>query len=162
MRNYLLPILTVLTVFAGSVGLQLGETTIAQIDPLYFQGPAPQPIDVSQAPRPASAPGYAQASGWAEGYAARAQDCPGCAPPGVTGQASFTRESLPDVSAVLAEPRFPSSRLEPEGEQEALPIERSAEAERVRRYADYPIEADEARIGAALDGVGERPGPDGF
>jgi hypothetical protein len=160
MRNYFLPVMTVLTVIAGAVGLQLGETTIAQIDPLYFQGPAPKPIDVSHAPRAAQSPGYVQASGWAEGYAARAEECVDCPAPGATAPASYAREPLPDVSAALAEPRF--DRPAEDLAAEELAVERSAEAQRVRRYVDYPVTADQARIRAALDGVREEPAPEGF
>ncbi|HZH07226.1 MAG TPA: hypothetical protein VEY69_11170, partial [Lautropia sp.] len=81
--------MTVLAVISGAVGLQLGETTIAQIDPLYFQGPAPQPIDVTKTARPAPGPSYGQASGWPEGYAARAADCPDCPTIGPMPSAPF-------------------------------------------------------------------------
>ena len=34
MRNSVLPVMGVLTVVAGAIGLQIGEGTIAQIDPI--------------------------------------------------------------------------------------------------------------------------------
>jgi hypothetical protein len=80
MRNSVLPVMTVLTIVAGAVGLQLGESAIGQIDPLYFEGREPL-RDVSKDPRPPSSSAFAQASGWAEGYQARAEDCgDGCTP----------------------------------------------------------------------------------
>jgi hypothetical protein len=149
MRVSVLPVMTVMIVIAGAVGLQIGESAIGQIDPLYFQGSAPTPVDVTRNGRAAPAPGYAQASGFAEGFAARAEDCAGCdVRPGAAAQPSYRGEVLPDVSPTLAPPR--AETIAAIVDEEA-PVQRSAESERVRRYIDYPVTDDQARIRAALD-----------
>lgn len=159
MRNLTLPVMTVMTVISGAVGLQIGESAIAQIDPLYFQGPAPAPIDVSRNARPAGPNAYAEASGWEEGQAARAQDCPDCGAASSGVYATSRSDSLPGPTPGSAE-RAPIEQAELVIEE--APFERSAESQRVRRYLDYPVSADQARIRAALEAEAEAAAPAGF
>src|SRR4051812_25854741 len=59
---------------AVGLGVQLGESAVREIDPLYFQGPAGRPMAIDPvAQAPASSP-YAQAYGWEQGNAARLAD----------------------------------------------------------------------------------------
>ena len=148
MRNSVLPVMTVLTIIAGAVGLQLGEGAIGQIDPTYFQGPLEKPRDVTKDPRPPRRPDFAEASGWAEGYQAMAADCGGCSP---------VRSS----QAVPAAPLFAYSdrTIEPQWQQAADSVaadvpqfERSVEAGQVQRYLHYPVSADQSEIRAGVEG----------
>ena len=152
MRQTILPVMSVLTVVAIAAGLQLGDTTVGQIDPLYFQGAAPTAHDVTKYPRPARHNAYAQASGWAEGYQARAADCGNC--PALLVRhtsAPIPSEPLYAYSDPTIEPRWQQAAAEMPAE-ESKP-ERSAEAARVQRYLDYPVSADQAEIRAALKGA---------
>lgn len=141
MRLSILPVMTVLTVVAGAAGLQVGESAIAQIDPLYFQGPAPTPIDRSLADRPESAPTYADATGHGEGFAARAEDCPDCGAAPAGGVPPTRRwEVAADV------PTYPAARRElaaVEESAEVAPDPVSPQSASVRRYTSYPVSADQ-------------------
>lgn len=156
MRNSFLPVMTVLTVIAVAVGLQLGATTIAQIDPLYFEGKAPAAQDVTKGPQPVRQNAYAQASGWAEGYQARARDCGDC--PLAVGQPAASNipdEPLYSYSDPTIEPRWQTADAPLVAEP--LPPARSAEANRVSRYLDYPVSADQAEARAARDNTDSTP-----
>jgi hypothetical protein len=150
MRNSVLPVMGVLTVISGAVGLQLGESAISQIDPLYFEGAAPSPRDVSKDPRPQRAPGFAEASGWAEGYEARAADCgPGCA--------STTAGGYAVPAAPLFE--YSDATIQPRWEQAVAPmsaddlrIDRTLRSADVERYLHFQVSSDQAEIRAGLEG----------
>jgi hypothetical protein len=149
MRNSVLPVMTVLTIVAGAVGLQLGEGTISQIDPLYFQGGSSPPRDVTKDPRPASSSAFAQASGWAEGYMARATDCgPGCTP--VRPVKAARAAPLETYRDETIEPRWQYADDASSGDE--VRLERSMESTQVQRYLHYPVSADQAAIRASLDG----------
>jgi hypothetical protein len=162
MRNSILPVMTVLTIVAGAVGLQLGESAIGQIDPLYFQGREPL-RDVSKDPRPASSSAFAQASGWAEGYQARAEDCGGCTPV-MPATAAAPPAPLYAYSDPTIEPRWQYADDAASGDE--LRIERSAESRRVQRYLHYPVSGDQAEVRAAFDEDAPEPaqaeGPTGL
>jgi hypothetical protein len=163
MRNSVLPVMGVLTVVAGAIGLQIGEGAIAQIDPIYFSG-APIPAqDVTKNPRPQPQPGFAEASGWAEGYAARAADCGDC-------PALLARQSH---APVQAQPAYAEATLQPRWDTESVMIEPAAEAPRVQsaeqqrmnRYLHYPINQEQAEIAASVAARSEaappsRPAPE--
>ncbi len=153
MRNSVLPVMTVLTVIAGAVGLQMGESAIAQIDPLYFQGSVAPARDVSKGQPPQRAPGFAQASGWEEGYAARARDCPGCpAGPMTISPAVYEGPQAPlyAYSDPTIEPRW--DRAAAPAPQDDLRIDRALHVSQVQRYLHYPVTADQDEIRAGLDG----------
>jgi hypothetical protein len=161
MRNSVLPVMTVLTIIAGAVGLQLGEGAIGQIDPTYFQGPLEKPRDVTKDPRPGRGPGYAEASGWAEGYQAMAADCGGCAPVVGGGSAARSAPLLTYSDATIA----PQWQQSGEGiANDELRLERSVEAGQVQRYLHYPVTAEQAEIRATLEAEPTAPaeGPAGL
>jgi multidrug resistance efflux pump len=147
MRNSVLPVMGVLTVVAAAVGLSIGESAIAQIDPTYFQGALLPAEDVTKKPRPAAQPGFAQASGWAQGYAARAEDCGDC-------PALLTRQTH---APVYSSAGFADATIQPRWEQAAGAaaaatdevLIRPAEERSISRYLHYPISADQAEIARA-------------
>lgn len=140
-----MPVLSVLGIIAVAAGLKLGETTIAQIDPLYFEGAAPKVRDVSSDAPPPSAPAYASASGWAGGVAAPARDCIDCPATLVeTGGPRIPNEPLYAYSDPTIEPRWTRAGAPAEDADIAPEPAPIAASERVRRYADYPVSAEQA------------------
>lgn len=122
---------------AVGLGVQLGESAVREIDPLYFQGPAARPAGldaVAEAPAPAPA-AYAQAYGWQEGNAARLAESSIDYP--------YAPTPMPVAARQLQEPAPPpplSLAPWPAGQVSAHP--------EVERYTDYPIEAKEAPAAA--------------
>jgi len=136
------PLLGAVLIGAAGIGAHMGETAIAAIKPLYFQGAAVHPRDrgaaVDPALLPAAGPQFADHYGWAQGAAARLADCGDCAALAARDQyavlpvyqvAIATAEPLPQRMAVRAEPE---SEPEPDFVVEAAP--------EIERYAYYPIE----------------------
>ncbi len=154
MRNSVLPVMTVLTIVAGAVGLQLGESAISQIDPLYFQSGREPLRDVSKDPRPPSTSAFAEASGFAEGFAARAADCPGCS---VVMPATAVAPGAPlyTYSDATIAPRWEFADY---GETEdEVRLDRSVESAQVQRYLHYPVSADQAEIRASREEAPAEP-----
>lgn len=152
MRNSVLPVMTVLVVVAGAAGLQLGETTIAAIDPLHFQGAATPARDVSRGPLEPRRNDFAAASGWEQGYAGRTADCGANCPQSYADQALGIDAGAPLIpySDPTIEPRWEQASAAADDDPRL--IERSAESGRVQRYLHYPVSADQAEMRAALDG----------
>jgi len=148
LRNSTLPVLTLLTVIAIGGGYQLGEASVAQIDPLYFEGAAAPARDVTQRPRPSQPNAYAAASDWEKGYADRAADCGANCPPPLVDRSIMPTDAAPV--------RYPAPTIEPSWEKASSPApedvlvpERPADS-RVGQYMHYPVSADQAQIRAAL------------
>jgi hypothetical protein len=116
---------------AVGIGVQLGESAVRDIDPLYFQGPAARPAGVdpvAEAPAPS---GYAQAYGWEAGNAARLAESNVDYPYAPTPIPA----ALPAAAATeWQEPAPPPLSLAPwpAGQVSAHP--------EIERYTDYPIE----------------------
>lgn len=62
---------------AAIVGVQLGRSTISEINPIHFQGALERPQGVDPSALQPAPDSYALAYGWEQGYAARAVDCGG-------------------------------------------------------------------------------------
>ncbi|MFN3943413.1 MAG: hypothetical protein ACK4K7_00620 [Allosphingosinicella sp.] len=143
-----------LAAIAGAVaGIYLGEDSVAQINPIHFQGPAIHPKDRGAAvpewePEPPRA-AFAGLYGWTQGQAARAQDCGGCDlgardRHAETGWApeplSDTRPRRAAVSVAFAdEVVTPSAAAEPRLDFD------------VDRYAYYPVNAEQAELYASYE-----------
>ncbi len=157
MRNSVLPVMGVLVVVAGAVGLQLGESAIAQIDPIHFEGPAEPARDVSRDPRPPRGSAFARAYGWAEGYQARAEDCGDC--PALLTRRTHAPQPIEPLFAYsdpTIEPRWEQAAAEMGAED--LRVEREMiRSSSVQRYLHYPVSADQAEIRAGLHGEAEAP-----
>jgi hypothetical protein len=153
---FALPIMGGSLLAAVVFGIHLGESSIGQINPIYFQGPAIHPrdrgvaIDESNRPAPAR-PAYGDLYGWDEGEAARAVACHDCG-----------RSRARDAYAYSAEVPYFGSREEfresvrqardelGEGFVESTdPV--VAPSEPVLRYAYYPITEDEAARPASAE-----------
>jgi hypothetical protein len=119
---------------AVGLGVQLGESAVRDIDPLYFQGPAARPEGVPPSAEVSAPSPYAQAYGWEQGNAARLAES------AVDYPYAPTPVALP--SSEWQEP--PPLSLAP------WPPGQVTEHPEVERYTDYPIEAKEP-AGAAPD-----------
>jgi hypothetical protein len=79
---FALPVLGVSILAAAAAGIHLGESAVASINPIYFQGPALHPRERGAAIDERSlALARAEAPmiyGWDQGHAARAADCGDC------------------------------------------------------------------------------------
>lgn len=156
MRGAVLPVMGVLMVVAGAVGMQIGESAIAQIDPVHFQGAPPEPHDVTRDPRPAPPPAYADASGWAEGYEAMARDCGDC--PMLLARHGYAPASSswgpPDELALIS--ARPAVHPAPAAQAEEPLVIAAAEpappppAARYSRYLDFPVNQDQAELARAV------------
>ena len=83
LNPFSLPVMGGSLLAAVIVGLQLGQSSVSLINPIYYQAPPLHPrlrgaaIDersLDRTPEPA----YGQLYGWEQGYAARAADCGNC------------------------------------------------------------------------------------
>ena len=153
-----LPALGISLLAAVAAGIHLGESAVAAIDPVHFQGPALHPRDRGAAlderallaERPAPPPSY----GWEQGHAARAADCGDCDLQERRGARAY--------SAVV--PYFGDTGEPPEREayraeaaqvrvfrgstDSAEPID--SPKRRIERYAHFPLGYEEAAFAAPL------------
>ena len=135
---YALPVLGASILVAAAAGIHLGESAVAAITPIYFQGPALHPRDrgaaIDESRLTLARAQAPQVYGWDQGYAARAADCGDC-----DGLAAREAQAY---SAVV--PYFGG------GEPAAKPGGYATEASvRVHRGSDESValaEADTARI----------------
>jgi hypothetical protein len=144
--SVVLPVMGVLTVIAGAVGLQLGESAIAQIDPVHFQGAPPELRDVTANPRPRPVNAYAGAYGWEAGQQVRAADCGDC--PALNARDAYAVAGpLPDPSIARdweEQPAYDAAAPDPEAQRYAT------EWRRVSRYVHYPVTPEQAEIAESL------------
>ena len=139
-NSNLLPVMGVLTVVAGAVGLQLGESAIAQIDPIHFQGPAPTPRDVSRDPLPPLGPDYASAYGWQQSEMALAAECADC--PARNARTAVASTWEPVYEAAPPPPRYVEASV-PRYVPDDVRLEREVDEWRdVTRYTSYPVEEE--------------------
>lgn len=145
-----LPALGALAIAAAAFGLHLGESAVADINPVHFQGPAVHPRDrgaaLSDLPQAPIQSEFALAYGWDQGANARTADCPGCGPAGGAEYASRTEMGYQsDVDVALAAP--PAARaVQRQGEAQPVFITEHAS---VDRYAHYEIEQASADDGSS-------------
>ena len=115
---------------AVGVGVQLGESAVHEIDPLYFQGPAARPAGVPPVAEMSAPSPYAQAYGWEQGNAARFAES------GIDYPYAPTPVAVRTLEPAWQEPAPPPPPLSlapwPPGQVAAHP--------EVERYTDYPIE----------------------
>lgn len=134
-RPYLLPTLGAALLVGGLIGVQLGESAIAGINPIHFAG-EPEPPRAVQPPAPIPAQAtYLDAYNWGDGQSARAADCGDC----VTSHETYAyAQGEPAPRLVGQDWRDPTGTAEPEPWPPGqVAIRRGGE---VMRYADYPIE----------------------
>jgi hypothetical protein len=136
-RSNMVLTMSVAVFVAAVLGVQLGQSAIGAIHPVYFAGAAPPPRAVDGRERQPAQPAYYQAYDWEQGATARAVACSdNCGAPG------------PYEPSVFAEPPLRLAGSErrdqtPAGELEPWPpgqVSRDR-SDAVMRYADYPVEA---------------------
>lgn len=135
---------------AVGIGVQLGDSAVDQIDPLYFQGPAIHPRDRGAALDPNNLPGpivspYQQAYSWAQGQEVLAAYSGGVAYP-------YAPDPQPAVQQV-AETQWVVVETPPE---QPWPAPGAGANPQIERYARYPIE-EKPREPAEPDDDAARP-----
>jgi hypothetical protein len=129
---------------AALIGIQLGESAVGQINPVYFQGAAVHPRDRGAAIDPNALPPaesrFANAYDWGDGNAARAADRVNVAPG--TPAETYAFVAPPPVTR-LAGPAWrdttPPAELDGWSPGEVGRARRQRDAD-IERYANYPIE----------------------
>ena len=136
------PLLGAILIGAAGIGAHMGETAIANINPLYFQGAPVHPRDrgaaVDPTALPAPEPRFADHYGWAQGAAARLADCGDCAALAARDQ----YEVIParHVTIAYAEPLPPRMEVQARPEPAAEPDFVVETAPEIERYAYYQVE----------------------
>jgi hypothetical protein len=120
--------ISVAMLVAAALGVQLGRSAVAEIDPIHFLGAAAAPRGIDPDARRPAPDAFASAYGWDQGYAARAADCGGDCDARQARLALIHAVEPP--AAATAEP----APWQP-GETAARPLS-------VEPYMHYPIEGD--------------------
>lgn len=124
---------------AALIGVQLGHSAIAEINPIHFQGAAEPPLAIDPgALRPPAPDGFASAYGWDQGYAARAYECAGnCDAREIRQAAAVAMEPIGGQGAGAPAWRDATPVAEP---KPWPPGETATAALSVERYLHYPVE----------------------
>ena len=140
-----------LTLAAGAFGVHLGQSAISDINPIHFQGAAVHPRDRGAVvpemleAQPAS---FADAYGWEQGRAARAEDCGDCEALGARDAYAGGGEPVfavletgwsndPTPAAYFQEPRADMAEDADEAQVAA-----DAQRAQIDRYAHYPLQSE--------------------
>ena len=135
-RSNSLLALSVAIFVAGVAGVQLGQSAVGAINPLYFEGEPLKPVAVDGRERQPAQPAYYRAFNWEQGAEARAIACgDNCGRPEPYDTHVYRDE--PQFAAGSWRERAPAMELEPWAPGEVSSERRPA----LMRYADYPIEA---------------------
>lgn len=136
-RSNSLLTLSVAIFVAGVVGVQLGQSAIGAINPLYFEGEPLKPRAVDGRERQPAQPAYYRAFGWEQGAQARAVACgDDCGAPEPYDTHVYAAAPPPPLAAAGWR-EGPALEPEPWPPGEISGERRPA----LMRYADYPIEA---------------------
>jgi len=124
---------------AALIGVQLGHSAIAEINPIHFQGAAEPPAGIDPgALRPPAPDSFALAYGWEQGYAARAYECAGnCDEREIRQAAAIAMEPIRGQGAGAPAWRDATPVVEP---KPWAPGEIATAALSVERYLHYPVE----------------------
>ena len=160
-----------LSVLAGSLlasvalGIHLGESSIAQINPVYFQDPPPHPRDRGAAIEEGSLArmptAYSGLYGWDEGQAALSADCGDCAALRARNANAYSARvpyfgSGGDLHAAVAE-----ARTEHVQDSVEVPEALSPRQQQIGRYASYPVtvEAPQPAAPGVAEATPDAPAP---
>lgn len=136
------PLLGAVLIGAAGIGAHMGETAIANIKPLYFQGEAVHPRDrgaaIDPSLLPAQGPRYSDHYGWAQGAAARLADCGDCA--ALAARDQYAVLPVRQVTFAYSEPLPQRMEVRAEAQPEPEPHFVVETAPEIERYAYYPIE----------------------
>lgn len=135
------PMLGAVLIGSAAIGAHMGESAIADINPLYFQGAAVHPRErgaaVDAAMMPAQDARFADHYGWAQGQAARLADCGDCA-----AWSARDRFAAAPVHHAAAETRSEPLPARMDAEAGPGPDFVAEAAPDVERFAYYPIEEE--------------------
>lgn len=147
--------LSVAALIASVIGVQLGRSAIAEINPIHFRGPAPAPRGIDPNAAPPRSEAFAQADVWAQSYRPPHFDCGGDCDAYQARSAALV--ALEDT-VPRARPAAPYWREETPTAEPAswAPGETGPGALSVDRYMHYPVE--EAAVEDAPDaGEADKP-----
>ena len=141
--------------FAAAVlGVQLGQSAIGAIHPLYFEGEAPAPRAVDGRERQPGQPAYYQAYDWRQGAEARAIACgDNCGPPVPYDPYAYAETPQPRLAGAGWRDPPPVAELEPWPPGQVSRERHPA----VMRFADYPIEEKPDQPDGKEPGADEQP-----
>ena len=140
------PILAGSLLASIALGIHLGESSISQINPIYFEAPPVHPRDrgaaIDEASLHRAQDPYPQYYGWDEGQAALAAECGHCAVRPPRQAVAYSAEvpyfgSRSDLRRAVAEARDDLG-----DEFASVPDDLSARVEPIERYAHYPVTAE--------------------
>jgi hypothetical protein len=146
--NFSLPASGALILAAAAFGVHLGQSTIDQINPIHFQGPAVHPRDrgaVAYDMVEPQQPRFSQLYGWEEGGEARSLDCGGCDALDARDRHSdgelvyAVMETGWDDAPQQAAIHHPSLESAPMGEEEQA--EQAVSPSNLELYSSFGIEA---------------------
>lgn len=139
------------TIVAGAFGAHLGQSAIAGINPIHFQGAAVHPRDRGAAVPEmleAQAASFSDGYGWEQGRAARAEDCGNC--DSLAARDAFASGGEP-VFAVMEtgwsnDPTpaaySPAPQTDSADEAAAEPDPADQQMAQIDRYSHYPLQAE--------------------
>jgi hypothetical protein len=142
---------------AAIVGIQLGESAVAEIDPVHFQGPAERPVGIDPAAaRAVVEDPYAGAYGWGESAPPGAAGCGGDCEARQARAAAAAAFAGPIQTRDAAAPYWrdvtPTTELRP-WQPGQLPYRGLS----VERYMHYPVNEEQAADAAAPEPAESTP-----
>jgi len=146
-RQNSLALASVGLVAAAILGVQLGQSAIAEIDPIHFQGPQERPRAITPSPEPAPYNPYAQTYVWSMPPPPAADCGPDCdtAHARRVVQLALDETAGRDPALPYWRDATPATELRPwppgETPDRGLPLE---------RYMRYPVNREQAERAAAV------------
>ena len=141
---FALPVLSGSLLASIALGVHLGQSSISQINPIYFEAPPVHPRDrgaaVDEASLHRAQDPYLQYYGWEQGQAALAAECSHCGvrPPRDV-YAAYSAE-VPYFGSRSELRRAVSDARDELGDEFAsVPDDLSARVQPIERYAHYPV-----------------------
>lgn len=152
MRSFVsLPALGALLAAGIAGGIHLGESAIAEIDPVHFRGPAIHPRDRGAAIDPneiePDEPRFASLYGWEDSADAvpAGYSSDYAAQPARDSSAEDIVDTAEMVAVVIERSEEWADGALADAERALAEAERSIDWEEVERYAYYPVSPDEGR-----------------
>jgi len=145
---FALPVLSGSLLASIALGVHLGQSSISQINPIYFEAPPVHPrdrgaaVDEASLHRTSQDP-YLQYYGWQQGQAALAAECDHCGMrPTRDAYAAYSAEVPYFGSRSELRRAVSDARDELGDEFAAVPEDLSARVQPIERYSHYPITVD--------------------
>jgi hypothetical protein len=147
---FALPVLSASLLASIALGVHLGQSSISQINPIYFEAPPVHPRDrgvaVDEASLRRTPDPYLQYYGWEQGRAALASECTHCgARPLRDPYAAYSAEVPYFGSRSELRQAVSDARDELGDEFASVPEDLSARVQPIERYAHYPVTVEQPK-----------------